>query len=94
MTTKNPQNGSVFTVRINHELLEQSNALAKAKGIGLSSLVRMLLSDYIRNEAPKLLSIATPTKSNKPLTAYDRELQAMSPAQRKAYDEQFEADWG
>ena len=92
MTTKNPQNDSVFTVRINHELLEQSNALAKAKGIGLSSLVRMLLSDYIRNEAPKLLSVATqPQAKGKPMQDWEK---ALSPAQRAKMDSNFEADWG
>ena len=92
MTTKNPQNDSVFTVRINHELLEQSNALAKAKGIGLSSLVRMLLSDYIRNEAPKLLSATTqPQAKGKPLQDWEK---ALSPAQRAKMDSNFEADWG
>ena len=92
MTTKNPQNDSVFTDRINHELLEQSNALAKAKGIGLSSLVRMLLSDYIRNEAPKLLGVATqPQAKGKPMQDWEK---ALSPAQRAKMDSNFEADWG
>ena len=92
MTTKNPQNDSVFTVRINHELLEQSNALAKAKGIGLSSLVRMLLSDYIRNEAPKLLSVATQTQAKgKPLQDWEK---ALSPAQRAKMDADHDEAWG
>ena len=95
MATKNPQNDAVLAIRINQELLDQLNALARTKSIGASSLVRMLLSDYIRNEAPKiLLGVTSRPQKGKVLTSYDRGLEAMSPAQRKAYDEKFEEDWG
>lgn len=77
----------VLAIRINKDLLEQFNALAKTKAIGASSLVRMLISDYLRDEAPKaLLTQSQPTKTKTGNTTWD----AMSPAERKAYDE----EWG
>ena len=93
MATKNPQNDAVLAIRINQELLNQLNALAKTKAIGASSLVRMLVAEYIRSEAPKALLGATPQPQakGKPLQDWEK---AMSPAQRKKMEDDYDEAWG
>lgn len=92
MTTKKPQNDMVLAIRINKDLLDQLNALSKTKSIGASSLVRMLIADYIRDEAPKaLLGTAKPTK---PLNLLDQQRQALSPAERAKQDADYDEAWG
>jgi antitoxin component of RelBE/YafQ-DinJ toxin-antitoxin module len=88
MATQKQQNDAILAVRINKDLLEQVNALAKTKAIGTSSLVRMLLSDYLRNEAPKALLSSTPQQPVK--GKYVNALDAMSPAERKAYQDEWD----
>ena len=85
MTTRKPQNDAILAIRINKDLLDQLNTLAKTKSIGVSSLVRMLMSDYIRNEAPKLL-----LGGSLPPTKPRNSMEAMSPAERKAWEDEWE----
>lgn len=93
MATKNPQNDAVLAIRINQELLNQLNALAKTKAIGASSLVRMLVAEYIRSEAPKALLGTTPQPQakGKPLQDWEK---ALSPAQRKKMEDDYDEAWG
>jgi hypothetical protein len=95
-----PQNDSLLTIRMPEQLLNQLNALAQSKAIGTSSMARMVLAQYLTDEAPKaLIGISTPLKpQGKVLTAWEKQeqakRQAMSPAQRKAYDEEWaDDDW-
>ena len=92
MSMKNPQNDAILAVRINKDLLEQVNALAKIKSIGTSSLVRMLLSDYLRSEAPKALLVPMQAKpQGKPMQDWEK---ALSPAQRQKMEDDYDEAWG
>lgn len=88
MSNKNkPQNDSVLAIRMTEQLLNQLNALAQAKAIGTSTMVRMVLTDYLRDEAPNaLIGASIPQQSAKPKTARE----AMSPAEREAYDKEWD----
>ena len=72
------------------KLHDQLNALAQSKYMGISTMARNVLAQYLIDEAPNALLGSTPqpmqpTKGRKLNPSYE----AMSPAERKAYD----AEW-
>lgn len=91
--TKTPKNDNLLAIRIGSPLLQQLNALANAKGIGTSTMARMALIDYLKNQAPDALigiNPSAPLKSNgRPINPARAIYEAMSPSERKAYDD----DW-
>jgi hypothetical protein len=88
INTKATQNDVLLAIRMPKKLLDQLNALAVAKGVGTSTMARMTLIDYLKDEAPNaLIGVATPAKP-RTTTGQDR-LNAMSPAERKAHED----DW-
>jgi len=87
---KTPQNDVLLAIRMPKKLLDQLNALALAKGIGTSTMARMTLIDYLRDEAPNALIGVTPSSNpTKPIKG-SASYQAMSPAERQAYDSEWD----
>jgi hypothetical protein len=88
---KASQNDVLLAIRMPKKLLDQLNALAQAKGVGTSTMARMTLIDYLKEEAPNaLIGASTPTKpSGKPTNPARAIYEALSPAERQAYDD----DW-
>jgi len=82
---KASQNDVLLAIRMPKKLLDQLNALAVAKGVGTSTMARMALIDYLKDEAPNALigaSIPQPqSKLSNP--------KFNSPAEQKAW----EAEW-
>lgn len=60
---KTPQNDHLLAIRMPKKLLDQLNALADAKGVGTSTMARMALLDFLRDEAPNALIGATPQQN-------------------------------
>jgi|GEM_PF-5703815 len=88
LNKKQQQNDEILAIRMPKKLLDQLNALALAKGVGTSTMARMALIDYLRDEAPNALIGATPTTST---TARPNQPSAiMSPSQRQAYDNEWD----
>jgi len=92
---KSSKNDEILAIRMPAQLLYQLNALAESKSLGTSSMARMVLAQYLTEEAPKaLIGISSPLKpQGKILNKLEQQLQAMSPSERKAYEEQFDSDW-
>ena len=64
---KKNQNDALINIRLPKALHEQLTALADAKYMPLSVMVRIALSDYLHEEAPSSLSSAlTSTRQPKP----------------------------
>ena len=86
-----PKQTEILAIRMNPQLLNQLNALATAKQMGTATMARMALIDYLKNEAPNaLIGASTPTKpSGKPTNPARAIYEALSPAERQAYDD----DW-
>jgi hypothetical protein len=87
------KNEKILAIRMTSQLLNQLNALAKAKHMGTATVARMALADYITKEAPNALLGATsqpqpqqPTKTKSANPIWD----AMSPAERKAHNEEWD----
>lgn len=96
---KQTQNDEILAIRMPQKLLVQLNALAQAKGVGTSTMARMALIDYLKDEAPDALigTVPNTTQTNgRKLSAYEiseiKKKQAMSPAQRRAYEEEWAND--
>jgi len=89
MSNKNkPQNDAVLAIRLNEQLLKQANALAQAKNIPTSTMVRMILTEYLRDEAPNALigaSTPMPTLQNKFNPAKFK-----TPAEQKAWEDEWD----
>ncbi len=87
---KAQQNDVLLAIRMPKKLLDQLNALAVAKGVGTSTMARMTLIAYLKEEAPNALignaTITAPQQKPRGTAIY----QAMSPAERQAYDD----EWG
>lgn len=82
---KASQNDVLLAIRMPKKLLDQLNALALAKGIGTSTMARMTLIDYLRDEAPNaLIGASTPAQ-----TPTFNKAKFNSPAEQKAW----EAEW-
>lgn len=89
MSNKNtPQNDEILAIRMPKKLLDQLNALATAKGVGTSTMARMALIDYLRDEAPNALIGATP-QTQQPVKG-NPIYQNMSPSQRAVYDSEWD----
>lgn len=86
INTKATQNDVLLAIRMPKKLLDQLNALAVAKGVGTSTMARMTLMDYLKAEAPNALLAPQPTKGKSNNPAWD----AMSPAERKAYNDEWD----
>jgi len=84
---KPPQNDVLLAIRMPKKLLDQLNALAHAKSVGTSTMARMVLIDYLKEEAPNALIGASTPPQEKPKG--NAIYQAMSPAERKAYDDEW-----
>ena len=93
MSIKTPQmHDTTLTFRLPKTLHAQLEQVATAQYLKMGELVRNLIKEEIKRALPY---VNTPNQTpTKPITAYDKQLQVMSPAERKAYDNQFEADWG
>lgn len=87
---KQPQNDVLLAIRMPKKLLDQLNALADAKGVGTSTMARMVLIDYLRDEAPNALIGITPQPQQLGKAKLSPALQAMSPAERKAYEDEWD----
>lgn len=83
---KTTHNDVLLAIRMPKKLLDQLNALADAKGIGTSTMARMTLIDYLRDEAPNALLGTVPNTQQKAKTYNGTTL---SPAEQKAW----EAEW-
>lgn len=90
MFNKNkPQNDSVLAIRMNEKLLNQLNALAQAKAIGTSTMVRMVLTDYLRDEAPNAL-IGASQPPQVQLQGKFNPAKFKTPAEQKAYEDEWD----
>jgi metal-responsive CopG/Arc/MetJ family transcriptional regulator len=87
---KQQQNDEILAIRMPKKLLDQLNALAVAKGVGTSTMARMALIDYLRDEAPNALIGATPSTSTTGTLSPQQRMQSLSPSMRQQYEE----DWG
>jgi len=94
--TNKPKNEEILAIRLPKKLLDQLNALAQSKYMGVSTMARNVLAQYLIDEAPNALLGSTPQPQarGKVLSAYDQELQAMSPAQRKKIEDDYNEAWG
>jgi len=82
---KASQNDVLLAIRMPKKLLDQLNALAVAKGVGTSTMARMALIDYLKDEAPNaLIGASIPQPQGKPSN-----LKFNSPAEQRAW----EAEW-
>ena len=86
---KATQNDVLLAIRMPKKLLDQLNALAVAKGVGTSTMARMTLIDYLKEEAPNALLAPMPQGKGKPPNPLKAAYEALSPAERKAQDD----DW-
>ena len=87
---KASQNDVLLAIRMPKKLLDQLNALAVAKGVGTSTMARMALIDYLKDEAPNALigaSIPQQLTKGKPVSPA---FQSMSPAEQAAYDKEWD----
>lgn len=95
MSNKNKaQNDAILAIRLNEKLLNQLNALATAKGMGTSTMARMVLMDYLRDEAPNaLIGQPTPMQPQQPTyTGFNKPKNQgfqLTPEQQQ----QYEDDW-
>lgn len=86
MSNRNkPKNEEILAIRMPKKLLDQLNALAVAKNMGTSTMARMALTDYLKEEAPDALIGATPAQPQGKFNAS----KFSSPAEQKAW----EAEW-
>lgn len=85
---KTTKNDVILAIRMPKRLLDQLNALAESKYMGTATMARNVLAQYLIDEAPNALLGATtqPTKPVKGSASY----QAMSPAERQAYDSEWD----
>lgn len=86
-----PKNEELLAIRMPKKLHDQLNALAQSKYMGVSTMARNVLAQYLIDEAPNALLGATPqpqqpTKGKQMTPA----MQAMSPAERKAWEEEWD----
>jgi len=88
---KASQNDVLLAIRMPKKLLDQLNALAVVKGVGTSTMARMALIDFLKDEAPNALIGASPAK---PLNKLDQQRQALSPAERAKQDADYDEAWG
>ena len=99
--TKLPKQTEILAIRMNPQLLNQLNALAVAKHMGTATMARMALQDYLKEQAPNALLGTTSVPQQpqgKQLTPFElseiRKKQAMSPQERKAYEDAYaDDDW-
>jgi len=84
---KATQNDVLLAIRMPKKLLDQLNALAVAKGVGTSTMARMTLIDYLRDEAPNALIGASQPISNQQGKFNSNKFN--SPSEQKAW----EAEW-
>jgi len=84
---KTPKNDEILAIRMPKKLLDQLNALAESKYMGTATMARNVLAQYLIAEAPNALLGATPHQKVDPKipTAF----QGMSPAERKAYEDEW-----
>lgn len=102
------QNDAVLNLRIATELHDQLKALAQAKYMPLSVMVRLALMDYIKQEAPTALTTQTqPMKTylGKPMSKMSedeiergrqarlRQLNQPQSPSTQLSDQQFSDDW-
>ena len=85
----------ILAIRMSQPLINQLNALALAKGMGTATMARMALIDYLKAEAPNaLIGVATPAPvsklTGKPINPARAMYEAMSPAERKEYDDTWD----
>ena len=91
MSIKKPiKNDVILAIRMPEKLLNQLNALAESKYMGTATMARNVLAQYLIDEAPNALLGATaqpqqPTKTKSVNPTWE----AMSPAERKAYDDEW-----
>ena len=90
---KIPKQTEILAIRMTPQLLAQLNALATSRQMGTATMARHALIDYLKEQAPNALigiNPPAPLKSNgKPVNPARAMYEAMSPAERKAYDD----DW-
>ena len=84
---KASQNDVLLAIRMPKKLLDQLNALAVAKGVGTSTMARMTLIDYLRDEAPNAL-IGASIQQPQSAQSFNK-AKFSSPAEQKAW----EAEW-
>ena len=85
---KTAKNDVILAIRMPAQLLYQLNALAESKYMGTATMARNVLAQYLTDEAPKALLGATiqPKPQGKVSTRWD----AMSPAERQAYNDEWD----
>ena len=91
---KLPKQTEILAIRMNPQLLNQLNALAVAKHMGTATMARMALIDYLKDEAPNaLIGVSTPAPvsklTGKPINPLRAAYEALSPAERKAQDDEW-----
>lgn len=86
---KASQNDVLLAIRMPKKLLDQLNALAVAKGIGTSTMARMTLIDYLRDEAPNALigGVQQPIPNQQSKFNPNR---FKTPAEQKAYEDEWD----
>jgi hypothetical protein len=85
---KASQNDVLLAIRMPKKLLDQLNALAIAKGIGTSTMARMTLIDYLRDEAPNALIGAS--QPQVPLQGKFNPNKFKTPAEQKAWEDEWD----
>ena len=90
---KTVKNNDLLTIRLPAELMQQLESLAQTKYMGVSTMARLALVQYLNTEAPKALLGITPQPQakGKPLQDWEK---AMSPAQRKKMEDDYDEAWG
>lgn len=85
---KATQNDVLLAIRMPKKLLDQLNALAVAKGVGTSTMARMTLIGYLRDEAPNaLIGVSQPISNQQ---GKFNPAKFKTPAEQKAWEDEWD----
>jgi hypothetical protein len=82
---KATQNDVLLAIRMPKKLLDQLNALAVVKGVGTSTMARMALIDYLKDEAPNaLIGASIPQQAKQSPNKF------RTPSEQKAWEDEWD----
>jgi hypothetical protein len=89
--TNKPKNEETLAIRLPKKLHDQLIALAQSKYMGVSTMARNVLAQYLIDEAPNALLGSTPQPQQPSKgRALSPALQAMSPAERLEWEKEWD----